>query len=301
MAFATRPTYLLSFALLGALACKPTDPTDAGDQPIGPVQEDDAAQVMTEQICAQAFECSCPNSMDFADQAACVSSISAELSNFIDPVLSSGGTWDADCAGQMLDAMRDWSCQGPVLAERESSYDPRACPTLKGSLGAGNDCYDYAFGDECQVGLMCLNGTCVQQPTVPVPIGQSCFYGDLPCENGGYCDYDPNGGDFICFEQPLLGDPCATNTSYPCGPENSDLYCKDGTCVAAPAEDESCQDIFLCAPGLYCDGGQDFTCQPRQELGEGCGGDAVCPVDASCVMNLCEADPAAVCFVLDWF
>ncbi len=35
--------------------------------------------------------------------------------------------------------------------------------------------------------------------------------------------------------------------------------------------------------------------QERFELGDSCGADAVCPVDASCVSSVCIADPAAVC------
>jgi hypothetical protein len=292
-----RSTCLLSLALFGALACKPADETDAdddGDQPATPIEADDAAEVIAEQICAQLFSCECPNAVDYADQAACVAAESAEVASRIDSVIAAGGSWDPECAGQLAKAMSDWECLGQNMAMRESSYNPILCPALKGSLGVNGDCYRTPLGDDCQEGLTCLGGVCAVTPTLPVPVGQQCYYGDLPCATGSYCGWDQNFEMQICLALPDAGDSCVPDSGY-CGPASNDLLCVEATCTPAPGEGESCELFQLCAPGLYCDGGKDFTCQLRQELGEGCGADAVCPVDASCLTNICTANPAAIC------
>lgn len=294
----TRSMCLLSLALLsfGASACKPIDgtPDDDDDQPATPIEADDAAEVLAQQICEQLFTCECPNTTEYGSPGDCVANETAEIAAQIDAVLDAGGTWDPECAGQMAKAMSDWECLGPTMAARETSYSPLTCPAIKGARGVGNDCTRSPLGDDCQAGLICLNGTCVEQPQLPVPDGQSCNYGDLPCESGSYCGWDPEYSIQICQAVPKAGDACSEN-EYLCGPAGADLVCELGTCTPTPGEGESCEEWLMCAPGFYCDGGKNFTCQPRQELGEGCGGDSVCPVDSSCVASLCEADPAVVC------
>jgi hypothetical protein len=285
---------LLSLVLLAATACKPTDGPDDTDSPATPIEADDAADVLAQQICAQLFACECLNALDYADEAQCVATETAEISASIDSTLAAGGSWDPVCAGDMAEAMSDWECLGPNMAARESSFSPILCPILKGTAGLGNECDRSPLGDDCEVGLLCLDHTCVEEPSLPVPVGGQCYYDELPCASGSYCDWDENYNYRICHALPEAGDACSQDT-YLCGPQANDLVCEAGICTPNPGEGESCELNLLCAPGLYCDGGKDFTCQPRRELGEGCGGDAVCPVDASCVSSICEADPAAVC------
>lgn len=294
-----RPTCLLSLALLGALACKTAEPTDDGDdQPAVPIEAEDAAQVLAEQICAQMYTCECPNNIEYyANQTECVIVETSEIQNAIDGALANGGTWDPVCAGDLAKALRDWECMGQTMAMRESTFSPVLCPVLKGSGGLANECYQTALGDTCQAGLTCLEGVCIETPTLPVPSGQQCYYGYVPCAAGTYCDWHPSGDGMICQDLPVAGEACNPNDQYLCGPQSEDLICDidSSTCIPSPGEGESCEEYTLCQPGLYCDGGKGFTCQPRQELGEGCGGDPVCPVDASCVNSICTADPAAVC------
>jgi hypothetical protein len=299
-----RSACLLSFALLsliGASACKPVDdPDDDDDLPATPIESDDAAEVLAQQICADVFACECPNLVGYADEPSCIVVETDDIAARIDATLAAGGSWDPECAGQMAKTMRDWDCLGPTMAAWESTYSPLTCPVLKGVLGLNEYCNRNSLGDDCQAGLMCLDGMCAEAPSLPVALGQECGWDDLPCESGSYCDWDLNYENRICRTIPQAGDTCVQE-QYLCGPSSNDLVCELGTCTAAPAEGESCEMFNLCAPGFYCDGGQDCTCQPRQELGEGCGADTVCPVDASCVMNLCEADPAVVCNATNLF
>ncbi len=295
--------YLLSLALIGTLACKTAEQTDDGDQPATPLEVDDAAAVLAEQICSAVYDCNCPNNIElYVDEADCVASLTNEFAQNIDSVIAEGGTWDPECAGELAKTMRDWGCLGQTGAMRETSFSPVMCPVLKGSRGVGNDCWRTSLGDDCQAGLLCVGGTCTEAPPLPLELGQQCLYGDdLPCAPGLYCEWDENYEYRFCQEAPVAGDACNGEGYYECGPESNDLICETNVCTPAPGQGESCEEWFLCSPGLYCDGGKDFTCQPRQELGEGCGGDPVCPVDASCINSICTADPAAVCYAHNLF
>lgn len=288
----------MSLVALASLACKPTETDDDGEHPATPIEAEDAPTQLAEQICAQLFECSCASG--YADEASCVETQSQLIAARIDTVLDAGGSWDPACAGQLAKTLHEWACLAPTMASQASAFDSRSCPLLRGTVAAGMDCSHDVLGDDCADGLMCIAGVCVTPPTLPVPRGELCNYDweTLPCESGSYCGWDDNYEQRICRALPKAGDAC---TEYLCGPQANDLICEANTCVPAPGAGEPCFDGYLCGPGTYCDGGQDFTCQPRREIGDGCGADTVCPVDASCVGNICEADPAAVCSAPNWF
>jgi hypothetical protein len=116
-----RSMCLVSFALLGASGCKPAGgpDDDDGDQPAMPIDADEAADVLAQQICEQVFTCACPNALsDYADEAECVATQTTAIAQRINEELAGGGTWDAECAGQMAKAMSDWECLGPDMAAR---------------------------------------------------------------------------------------------------------------------------------------------------------------------------------------
>ncbi|MFO7563110.1 MAG: hypothetical protein R6X02_10745 [Enhygromyxa sp.] len=284
-------TILLSVALIG---CKPADPPE--DQPPAPVGPEDAAESFARQICASLYACEecSAQAGNFAGEDACIEELRAEFQQSIDEALGAGGTWDADCAGELVRAWAIWDCLGPVSANRQASYDRRLCPVVKGSVAAGDDCVVSSIGDNCNEGSVCVSGVCVQTE-VPIPLGQVCEFDwqELPCVSGTYCAYD--GETRRCQPLPSEGDDC--DAGYTCGPTSRNLLCNYDslTCELGPGVGEPCFQGSSCGPGLYCDGGKDFTCQERFELGDGCAADAVCPVDASCIGNICTADPPAVC------
>ena len=297
---------LLTYTTLAALAlvaCKPTD-GEPDDKPATPIESTDASTVLAEQLGAQLVTCECDVSGGYTDQAECVSEQKAVLDQLIDANIEGGATWDAQCAGELSKSIDQWSCLGPTQANFASSFDPRACPLLQGTQPEGSECNSGVLLDPCAAGLSCLAGLCVPSPQIPVPVGSPCEYmwDQLPCESGSWCAYDSNSDIRVCQALPALGDPCNPNEDYLCGPSSNDLICDfaSSTCIAAPGEGEPCFDQFLCGPGTYCDGGKDFTCQPRRELGQGCGADSVCPVDAACINNICTADAAFVCSAPNW-
>lgn len=276
------------------LGCKPEDP---GEDLPPPVAAADAAEAFARQICASLFACEC-QAGGFASEAACFDELRFDFQASIDFALAGGATWNADCAGQLVSAWAKWECLGPQSAVRKAYFDPRVCPVLQGTLTAGADCNSSPVGDDCGEGLVCVAAECVETP-VPVPLGSVCRFSwqELPCVGESYCGYGDNG-ERRCVPFPSAGDSC--DASYSCGPLSRNLMCnyETMTCEVGPAVGEPCFQGSSCGPGLYCDGGKNFTCQERFELGDGCSGDAVCPIDASCVGNICQAVAPAACSLL---
>lgn len=267
-------------------------------EPAKPLASADAAQAAAQEICGAIFNCECELSISYADEAACIEDQRATIQDNIDQLLAEGGTWNEDCAGELLWTWKQWDCAGPSEALYTANFDYRECPLVRGELGEGEYCNVGLGYEPCAQGLRCSEGQCTQAPTLPVPLGQPCQidWEELPCVSGAYCGYDPDIGENVCEAIPSAGDSCDYNYTNLCGPPSNNLLCSpDNVCISAPGEGESCEDALICDVGLYCDGGQDFTCQPRRELGQGCGADAVCPVDASCIGNICVADEALLC------
>ena len=282
----------VSVTAASTTACKPAPEEEP---PPPPLARDAAAEAFAEHICAAIYACECGNAIE--SEAACVAELTGEFQAQIAERSQTAPIWDEECAGALMAAWSDWGCQGQTAVMSEVEFSLAECPVMKGSQPVGADCNDFPLGDTCEVGLSCVAGVCVQSP-VPVPVGQQCGFDwdELPCVAGAYCTYVSDVAVQICEALPQAGDPCDPNADYLCGPSSNDLYCDvSGTCEPAPRAGEPCFDGFLCGPGLYCDGGQDFTCLPKAEIGGGCGGDAVCPTDASCIGNVCEADPALAC------
>jgi hypothetical protein len=289
---ASRALTSLCLVVASLLGCKTADEQE---QP-SPVTADEAAGVFARQICASLYTCAC--APEFASEDECVDQLSAQYQARIDELLGWGVSWNADCAGQMVASWSKWQCLGPNQARAEALYDARVCPIVKGALEDGFECSPFSIGDECSAGSVCVSGICVATQ-VPVPIGSTCEYDwqELPCAAGSYCGYNNTDGGRICKSQPAAGDACETAEGITCGLPSQGLVCPFETlvCEPAPSVGEPCFEGFYCGAGNYCDGGLDFTCQERFELGDGCGADAVCPVDASCIGSICEADTPAAC------
>lgn len=286
----------LALVITSLVGCKPAE-----EQPPAPIAAEDAAEAFARQICNGIFTCTCSNAPNYASIEVCVDELSADFQTQIQERLDQGADWNAECAGQLVAAWSQWECLGPAAAQAQAFYDRRLCPVLKGSIPAGGNCVLSTLGDDCAPGLQCMSGTCVAT-TVPVPVGLTCNYDwqELPCEEGSYCGYDTNTGERVCKRHPVAGDVCTWDEGYLCGPGSLGLVCnyETMTCEPLPGVGEACFDGFYCGVGSYCDGGKDFTCQARFDIGDSCGADAVCPADSSCVGNVCEADPAAVCGLL---
>lgn len=267
-------------------------------EPPPPLQFESAPATLADQVCSGLYACACNNANDFSSQAACVTEKRSEYELLTAGLLAAGAVWDPDCAGRMLEAFSRWECIGPSAAAQESLFDPWLCPVFKGPVPVGADCNTVSFfGDLCVPGSTCLGGTCTEV-SVPAAVGERCRYNwdDIPCATGSYCTYSDELEDEVCVALPLAGDPCESD--WHCGPASNGLHCDLAAtiCAAAPSAGQPCGSQNRCAPGNYCDGGKDFTCQPKFELGDGCSGSAVCPDDAFCSSNnICEPTQAQAC------
>jgi hypothetical protein len=289
------PYLTLGAALL--LACKPSQE----EEPAKPIEAEDAAGDFASLICAQLYECDCTNVNNFGvNESECVENLRSQMQMEMDTILGGGGSWDAQCAGELAKTLSDWSCEGPVSAGANNlNIQMRACPLTHGTLGEGEQCFLTTPAlDPCAEGLSCYGDSCVKTPSLPVAVGGVCELGweNLPCVSGSHCRYDSQSGTSVCVASPKAGDPCSTDWP-PCGPNGNDLWCNYDTniCEVAPGLGESCEMSQICGPGLYCDGGKEFTCQERFDFGEGCASNVVCPVDGVCVGNICEPAQAAIC------
>lgn len=290
----SRALITMCLAVASLLGCKPED-----EQPPPAILADDAGERFAQQICASWYACACDQAAaQFASEDECVAQLRETYEIRIDELLNEGATWNADCAGQLVASWSSWECLGPNQAWAKGPFDARVCPIVKGNFESGAECDSSLIGDQCAAGSVCVGGVCITT-AVPISLGDVCEYDwqQLPCVAGSFCSYDQASGVRICKPLPALGDSCSFDDGFLCGEPSQGLICsyETYTCEPAPTVDEPCFDGYYCGANNYCDGGKDFTCQQRFELGDSCGADAVCPVDASCVGSICEADSPAVC------
>lgn len=268
--------------------------------PADPIPADEAQQTLATQICEQLYTCGCTQTEFYVDEADCIAQKKVDIGNAMDEVAAQGGSWSPQCAGELARVWSKWGCLGPVAAKIEAELIARTCELTHGEKEIGEQCSHGFFGDECSPGLACVDGMCRESPTFPVPKGDVCEYEyeTLPCEEDTYCAWSLEGNNY-CRDYPEAGQSCADSDAQ-CGPPSLGLVCNYETCEPLPAVGESCANTYQCRANAYCDGGQNMTCQLRQEIGEGCSTDAVCVPDARCQDNICTPAPAKVCDLANW-
>jgi hypothetical protein len=153
----------------------------------------------------------------------------------------------------------------PCADSLQCSYENDGTARCRARGLAGESCTNVA----CAEGLVC-NGVTCEGPPGP---GQPCPSGQ--CSDGAVCDWDIN----LCRARPSLGESClfgqcaddlwCDSGTDPAGvcvsrklngeactghSQCADAYCPRGYCEARPAEGEDCTNLFICEPGLVCDG-----------------------------------------------
>ncbi|MFV8753238.1 hypothetical protein ACNOYE_22040 [Nannocystaceae bacterium ST9] len=303
------PPIALVLALLPA--CMPGMPGKSGEPQLDPVGEDEFAASAAEAICAQLFACQCGDNqftpetepLPWADEAACVAEKQPVFQAILDEALATGGDFSETCAAEYVASLERPECLSAweYVGGGGKYYDGLLCPIVVTEREVGDPCqsigYEATITNDCGAGKVCSYQTfaCVESGPLPAIENQSCEAGgvDLPCADGLRCSYTNEDGQ-RCQAELALGDPCP---NYTC---NSDaLYCDYGTmtCQAAGAAGASCESMS-CGPGLFCDGGQDFTCVPQFEYGESCASDTVCADDGSCIDNVCVAPSPIACYAV---
>lgn len=291
---------------MAAAACKPAADTADDEVEAQPVEVDEFAAEAAATVCAQLFECSCGDNLatepveplPWPDEAACVAEKQAEFQAMLDELLVTGGSFSPECGGEYIAGFARLRCDSAYdyAAGGGGYFQPRLCPLVVREQALGSSCtVNYAgMLDDCGAGKLCgpETQTCVPIDPLPVAEGRICEveYIQLPCADGLVCEYFD--GERICTAPLALGDACP---DYDCYSDEWVCHPDELTCVAPAGLDESCQ-LLPCGPGLYCDGGKEFTCQAEFEYGHGCVNDNVCAEGGGCINNYCTAPPPAICY-----
>ncbi len=265
-------------------------------------------------LCANAVKCG-----RYTTEAECKKYVDFNGAQLKATVTANKATYDADKAGDCLDAIRSQSCSSSAENKREA---PAACNDfVKGKTVAGGACTD---GTQCTSGsckvpasdVACAAGTC--NPDA-VAAGGSCV--DAECQNGLFCN-EAN----VCATLLPIGSMCFASSECAYG---STCFGEPGVCTATAASGTSCAaadcdkvgdqcdsitktcktlgkegdaceaglgGFFACINPLFCDQAA-LKCAPRPVLGATCS--FVCEAGGFCnqVSKKCDAKKAdaAVC------
>lgn len=267
--------------------------SDSGSAESGSGSPEILVHESTFRYCERFFECGCSilDSAWYSSVEECVALEEPQTLGVLESGRAAGLTFDSDCfesrAGRHLSlgCDTDWKNAGPRIV----------CNLHFGSVELGDSCvrHDSAEGDDCDRGLFCWSGKCVERE-MEYAIGEECYLQHPYCEYGGICmDLDDDGGR-VCELLPSSGQPCLLGLCAP------GLICIDNaTCSPAPALGDPCgARAAECAPCLECDLGLNPpSCgQGLSGPGEPCASDRNCVAGAWCRdAGTCSADPV-VCW-----
>ena len=212
------------------------------------------------------------------------------------------------CAGPPGEPGQNCNCPGDdpkgacCVGEYCTQVTAQQCAFFGGDYyGDGSECYDPNTGlgvrcfppggcgidEDCDPGLICCNGTCVQP--CPAEVGGGCppcapcppNSTECPAGSGNCCP--TVGGEFIC---------CNGVCTQPCPYSNGCPTCGDGTCCDAPGETccggVSCCTLEACCGNGFCCGAGQVCCDGQYCCPEGacCGGQCYDPSIQQCCNNV---------------
>lgn len=178
-----------------------------------------------------------------------------------------------------------------------------ACVTA----GAGKPGESCSFGNDCEAGSLCLNGTCAELCSASADDAGKEFHCETKCNDSGtlspakweigYCkDADPASPCDFWAQDCEGGKTCyATNVGASCMPTGGSV-----------AEGQDCQFIQDCAAGLVCGAGKcrqpcsiaDFPeglCKPIGESAKTCEDVSDCSADQTCTADTWADGTPAFC------
>lgn len=238
-------------------------------------------------MCAQLFSCGCQE-YPYADEEQCRHVNAVDYAGVEASAKAAGLTVDFNCLLSRM-PVSQFECKtlSELIEEEEAAEGPTCnyCSLAYGTSELGQPCVEYGLFDDCAAGLACRDGVCVD-PCAPLGEGDDCFFSDLDCGPGLYCNFDTG----VCERLAGEGEPCASE--FDCA---EGLYCDFGAevCVDLPELGEPCPN-FVCAPGLECASSDmgGLVCGPLPGLGEPCDLDCqepyVCAYDFDTDMAVCS-------------
>ncbi len=276
---------LLSFALLGPIACKSEEGI--------PVSQ--YVEQFAETACEGVIACEC----DYPYGALyehCVNQLGVNGDALAELNSVDGLSFDGECADQAIKDIRLVGCTTPVGDPNAACEQP--CKLWYGPMGRGATCTSVNGYDNCDQGLVCSSEVCVNpcdEPNLPT-IGEACAP-NFGCTEGAYCDDQTTPLTPTCAALPSAGQPCGEiEFGYVCAEDSFCDVVSDPapTCVALPRLGEECPS-FECAAGLYCDpSGTPAVCAAVPTLGEDCPFGS-CAAPYYCDGEVCVEPPPAIC------
>jgi len=248
--------------------------------------------------CDQVLGCGCAaiNPDGFASSEQCVEAVLASLRGILAAGEEARLIFDPNCLETRFARFGRVGCDPGWSAAGPREW----CKVHYGERALGESCYgsdnatDNAEGDDCQRGLACFSGVCVEAPETDdeeYAPGEPC-YDEHPYCFEGFC-LDAGDGERACVLSPGAGEPCLVGTCAP------GLLCNgDDLCVVAGGLGEACDAEAPCDPCLECEATQPGACSfpAPVPVGGACNEDLDCVEGAWCNElqgQACSTDPVA--------
>lgn len=228
------------------------------------VSEEDLVPAVAEELCNLQQRCECEGSPSGEE---CQSLAEQVIKGFLLPPPGAGLTYDAACAGELVDAYADFECD--ALDAFADDRECRFCKPYHGDKQAGDACsrFEGTIFDDCGPGLGCFEDVCID-PCETVGEGEPCL--GRQCSEGLVCTYSFDDETSTCQSSAGLGDSCEDAICA------DDLVCNSATfaCAEAPGVGEPCMGASSCDDGSWCDTSDSdimsWVCRAPKDDGEPC-------------------------------
>ncbi len=272
------------------------------------IPEENAERTLAHELCQLMLvhcDCRTPQELSIAE---CTDAYAAQLEMEFAQAKAAGLQYHPECMAEHVNFFTQTigcTTQSELTQEILTQLDVPPCKVHSGPGQLGDACMPYyqALGDDCDVGLQCLN-TCMAVVEITAKVeGESCTLQTDRCEPGTAClaSADDPTGPATCLRLPGEGEPCPVGCDV-------GLTCDfvDGgserVCKSPPREGEPCGSLpYECAEGLWCDAS---VCALTLAEGAPCfGDDEACGMGFVCdepaqdgAEDVCMPEEAFVCF-----
>lgn len=309
---------IVGLAVIAALGAGCDGESDAPPPP-PEVTASAIAQELESVVCDLAFDCECTFGRQFETRGECSDWATVQQAEADRLMQQYDLTWEPTCLGWYVQAFQELECASQELFTNDPDGDgcSASCSPLHGTKQIGQACQqiENRFSD-CDNGLRCDQGVCVELCPEPLGAGEICNGGT--CGEGLYCDFSGEI-DALCRPKARDGDDCTqaecaeglrciapdpmdltvlscaplATMAEPCmGHDQCDTgYCPAGFCDLLPVEGGDCRGTLACAEGFFC---IDDVCAVAKERGDAC--TTACGGGLDCVDGVCLGANAAVCW-----
>jgi len=284
------------------------------------VEVSSVAEELEAAVCDVVFGCECAYGRQFDTPGECSTWASEQQALAEQLTAQPGMEWDPTCVGWYVRAFEELECGSQELLSTDFNGDGcnQACSPIHGQVPVGGSCvFDSGFSN-CDRGLICPNGQCVD-PCGGAGEGEICDGGFARCGDGLYCGFLEAELESRCLPRRAEGaecqvDECAEGLSCVSDPADPTLprlcqtlaelggacmghgecdsgYCPAGFCDVLPGDGGDCRGTGVCAEGFFCDG---ETCGALKQPGDPCTNS--CGGGLECLDSVCAQTDSYVCY-----